>query len=110
MSKHKDAETFRNSLAVGGIDGTIGKRMNDLTGRVFAKTGYIGGVRSPQRLREDQAGQVARVLIIYNGIDGSVKPYEELQDEAVRTLVYWPDAAPAAPATQPAATGTAAGE
>jgi D-alanyl-D-alanine carboxypeptidase/D-alanyl-D-alanine-endopeptidase (penicillin-binding protein 4) len=110
MSKHKEAEAFRNSLAVGGKDGTIGKRMTDLTGHVFAKTGYIGGVRALSGYVKTKQGKWLVFSIIYNGIDGSVKPYEELQDEAVRTLVYWPDAAPAAPATQPAEAGTAAGQ
>ena len=38
-------ETFLHSLAVGGEDGTLGRRFqNDLRGRVFAKSGYVAGV------------------------------------------------------------------
>lgn len=41
----RTAQTFRETLAVGGADGTLRKRFKrDLTGRVFAKTGYIKGV------------------------------------------------------------------
>lgn len=41
-------EAFRDSLAVGGESGTLEKRLNDsaLKGKVFAKTGYINGVRA----------------------------------------------------------------
>ena len=41
-------DTFRNSLAVGGESGTLEKRLNDsaLKGKVFAKTGFINGVRA----------------------------------------------------------------
>jgi N-acetylmuramoyl-L-alanine amidase len=102
MSKHKDGDVFRKSLAEAGVDGTIGKRMKDLAGRVFAKTGYIGGVRSLSGYVKTTEGKWLVFSIIYNGIDGDVKPYEALQDEAVRLLAEWPRV-PAAPAsTNPA--------
>jgi serine-type D-Ala-D-Ala carboxypeptidase/endopeptidase (penicillin-binding protein 4) len=43
-----DFEVFRDSLAVGGESGTLERRLNsrNLRGRVFAKTGYIRGVRA----------------------------------------------------------------
>ncbi len=39
---------YRDSLAVGGVDGTIGKffYQSRYRGRIFAKTGYIDGVRA----------------------------------------------------------------
>ena len=72
MSKHQEAAAFRESLAVGGKDGTIGKRMKDLAGRVFAKTGYIGGVRSLSGyVPSTNSGHQWLVFsIIYNKIDG----------------------------------------
>jgi len=41
-------ELYKNSLAVGGVDGTIAKYFKDkkYAGKIFAKTGYIQGVRS----------------------------------------------------------------
>lgn len=41
-------ETFRDSLAIGGESGTLEKRLNDgsVKGKVFAKTGFINGVRA----------------------------------------------------------------
>jgi PBP4 family serine-type D-alanyl-D-alanine carboxypeptidase len=97
MYHHPDADTYRNSLAEAGVDGTIGKRMKDLTGRVFAKTGYIGGVRSLSGYVKTDSGRWLVFSIIYNGLPtkhGSsedVKPFEALQDEAVRVLAKWTD-------------------
>lgn len=41
-------ESFRDSLAVAGESGTLARRLNDrsLRGNVYAKTGYIRGVRA----------------------------------------------------------------
>jgi D-alanyl-D-alanine carboxypeptidase/D-alanyl-D-alanine-endopeptidase (penicillin-binding protein 4) len=41
-------EFYRNTLAVGGVDGTIAKHFQDerYKGRIRGKTGYISGVRS----------------------------------------------------------------
>lgn len=91
MSERPDAELFRNSLAEGGVDGTLEERFPDLTGRVFAKTGYISGVRALSGYVLTDSEERLVFSIIYNHIPGSVKPYEELQDEAVRLLSHWPD-------------------
>lgn len=44
--KGKDWEVYKNSLATGGIDGTIGKYFKEekYKGKIFGKTGYIAGV------------------------------------------------------------------
>jgi D-alanyl-D-alanine carboxypeptidase/D-alanyl-D-alanine-endopeptidase (penicillin-binding protein 4) len=46
--KSKNRRLYKESLAVGGVDGTIGKYFKDqkYKGKVFGKTGYIGGVRT----------------------------------------------------------------
>ena len=82
---------WRNSLAVAGVDGTIGKRLKDIYGRVMAKTGYIGGVRSLSGYVHTRRGKWLAFSFIFNNIDGSVKPYEQLQDDACRVMYYWPD-------------------
>lgn len=48
MARRSDAELYVASMAVGGESGTLKKRMYDkrLKGRVYAKTGYINGVRA----------------------------------------------------------------
>jgi D-alanyl-D-alanine carboxypeptidase/D-alanyl-D-alanine-endopeptidase (penicillin-binding protein 4) len=87
MSRHRYAAAFGQSLAAAGRDGTVGKRMNDLAGRVFAKTGYIGGVRALSGYVRTTRDQWLAFSIIYNKIPGDVNPYEALQDEACRLLV-----------------------
>ncbi len=44
--KGKDWEVYKNSLATGGVDGTIGKYFKEekYKGKIFGKTGYIAGV------------------------------------------------------------------
>ena len=46
--KSKDWKLYKDSLAVGGVDGTIGKYFKEekYKGKIFGKTGYIGGVKS----------------------------------------------------------------
>lgn len=90
MWKHDDKQAFFDSLSISGEDGTIASRMKDLKGRVHAKTGYIGGVRALSGYIQTDSGKWLAFSIIYNGIDGSVKPYENRQDNAVRVLAAWP--------------------
>ena len=74
-----------------------------MPGVVHAKTGYIGGVRSLSGYVPAKNGKSIVFSFIYNRIPGQVKPYEELQDHAVRTLMSWPDLDYVAPpSTQPA--------
>jgi D-alanyl-D-alanine carboxypeptidase/D-alanyl-D-alanine-endopeptidase (penicillin-binding protein 4) len=103
MAKHRDASTFRDSLPVGGVDGTIGKRLKDIPGRVQAKTGFIGGVRALSGYAKTDEGKTLVFSILYNEFKGSVKPFEEMQDDACRVLVKWPNVerAKLAPSTQP---------
>jgi D-alanyl-D-alanine carboxypeptidase/D-alanyl-D-alanine-endopeptidase (penicillin-binding protein 4) len=102
MHSHRYSELFFSTLPIGGRDGTIAKRMKDIEGHVFAKTGYIGGVRALSGYVRTRRGQWLAFSIIYNNIPGSVAPFEALQDDACRVLVAWPDAPPATqPSTQP---------
>jgi D-alanyl-D-alanine carboxypeptidase/D-alanyl-D-alanine-endopeptidase (penicillin-binding protein 4) len=103
MRKHPHGDVFYQSLSIGGVDGTIRNRFTDRIGQVHAKTGYIGGVRSLSGYVPAKNGSTIVFSIIYNGIRGPVRPYEDLQDEAVRILMSWPalDYIPP-PATQPA--------
>ncbi|MEO6435613.1 MAG: D-alanyl-D-alanine carboxypeptidase/D-alanyl-D-alanine-endopeptidase [Tepidisphaeraceae bacterium] len=103
MWKHKHKEAFFDSLSIAGEDGTIASRMKDLKGRVHAKTGFIGGVRALSGYVQSDAGKWLAFSIIYNGLDGSVKPFEERQDNACRILAAWPKTIDL-PAIKPATT------
>lgn len=102
MNKHKDAETFRQSMSAAGVDGTLRNRMHDLKGRVRAKTGYIGGVRGLSGYVQKSNGQWLAFSIIFNGFKGSERPFELLQDEAVHVLADLPNVRPSTrPANRP---------
>jgi D-alanyl-D-alanine carboxypeptidase/D-alanyl-D-alanine-endopeptidase (penicillin-binding protein 4) len=101
MFARRDAEAFVDSLAKGGINGSLEKRFAGLEGHVFAKTGHISGVRALSGYVKTHDRRWLTFAIIYNNIPGGVEPYEALQDEAVRLLVCWPDLE-SAPASQPA--------
>jgi D-alanyl-D-alanine carboxypeptidase/D-alanyl-D-alanine-endopeptidase (penicillin-binding protein 4) len=91
MHTHPYGAWYRQSLGVAGKDGTIGKRMDDLTGHVFAKTGYIGGVRALSGYILTNDNRWLAFSIIYNQIPGEVRPFEDIQDNACRLMVAYPD-------------------
>ncbi len=91
MYRRPDRAAFIDSLAKGGVNGTLEQRFAGYEGRVFAKTGFIGGVRALSGYVRTQRNEWLAFAIIYNRIPGDVKPYEGLQDEAVKLLIRWPD-------------------
>lgn len=103
MHGHPFGKTYIDSLPIGGVDGTIGKRQKDIAGKIRAKTGYIGGVRSLSGYAEAANGHTLVFTFLYNQIPGSVSPFEALQDDGCRLLVAWPnpEKAKLSPATKP---------
>lgn len=105
MAARPDAEIFKSSLTVSGVDGSLAGRMTELNGMVWGKTGYIGGVSSLSGYVQTRQGQWLAFAIIYNKIgqrrndSRDTTPFTQMQDEACRILTYWPEPAPA---TQPA--------
>jgi len=86
MFHHPSGQLYRESLSVAGQDGTLARRMSDLKGRVFAKTGYIGGVRTLSGYVHTRSGRWLCFSILFNQVPGPVKAFEDLQDEAVHVL------------------------
>lgn len=103
MWKHPEKQAYFDSLSISGVDGSIYERLTDLKGRVHAKTGFIGGVRSLSGYVQNDDGKWLAFSIIYNGIRGSVKPFENRQDNACRILAAWPKPAKLPATTQPLA-------
>ena len=89
MYKRADAKVYRDSLANPTSGGSLHGRMRDLSGHVFVKTGLINGVRALSGYVKTKKGKWLTFSIIYNKIPGSVKPFEELQDNACRILADW---------------------
>jgi D-alanyl-D-alanine carboxypeptidase/D-alanyl-D-alanine-endopeptidase (penicillin-binding protein 4) len=108
MDQHPRSRLFFDSLAIGGKDGTISARFTDAPGRVHAKTGYISGTRALSGYVKTDQGNWLIFSIIFNKIDGSVRPIEHMQDQACRVLMSYPklnyEPATTRPATSRSAT------
>lgn len=80
---------LRDALAVGGVDGTLDKRLKwkSTRGRVFAKTGYIAGVRTLAGYVQTQRGDWLAFAFYYNDAAASTK---DAADNACRILAEWP--------------------
>ena len=72
--KSKDWRLYKDSLAVGGIDGTIGKyfKEEEYRRRIFGKTGYIGGVKSFSGICDMSRGDYI-FSILANGANGQTR-------------------------------------
>ncbi|MEM8873736.1 MAG: D-alanyl-D-alanine carboxypeptidase/D-alanyl-D-alanine-endopeptidase [Planctomycetota bacterium] len=87
MVDHPDADTFSDSLSIGGGRGTLARRFSETDDTIRGKTGFIGGVRALTVYADADNGESYIVSILYNQISGSVRPFEKLQDEAVLTVL-----------------------
>ena len=79
------SEEFIASLPIAGVDGTLEKRFRNLKGKVYAKTGYLEGVRSLSGYAFGKNGRVYVFSIISNGVGTKIK---KLQNLLLRELVY----------------------
>ncbi|MDI6740573.1 MAG: D-alanyl-D-alanine carboxypeptidase/D-alanyl-D-alanine-endopeptidase, partial [Candidatus Edwardsbacteria bacterium] len=83
-------EIFYNSLAVGGIDGTLGGRFSNpaLSGRICAKTGSIGGVSALSGYLTAKNGKMFAFSILVNNISRA-KLARRIEDYICRILVEY---------------------
>jgi len=70
MSNQPYWEDFYNSLAIGGIDGTLTSRLSGpmMSGRIYAKTGTIGGVSALSGYLTAKSGKMFAFSIMVNNI------------------------------------------
>jgi D-alanyl-D-alanine carboxypeptidase/D-alanyl-D-alanine-endopeptidase (penicillin-binding protein 4) len=89
MKYHSTAEIFFNSLPVGGVDGTLKRRLQgaNAVGHVFAKTGYVGYVRTLSGYVQARNGTDYIFSILVNHYSVPTSAINDLQD-AVLTLLY----------------------
>lgn len=80
-----NAEAYRASMAIAGIDGTMKERFRglDLKGRVFAKSGYVNGVRTLSGYLHARDEQWYAFSILMNRVSPDVK---EIQDKIVKAI------------------------
>jgi len=86
MHRQPGAALFRESLSVAGVDGSLRKRLKDVRGQVYSKTGTMRGVRALAGFVYAPDGRAYAFAAIFNGYKGGSAPYKEIQDRLCRTL------------------------
>lgn len=81
-------EDFFSSLAVAGKDGTLKHRFSDpeIFGKIYAKTGYIKGVKNLSGYAVSTDGDVYIFSIMVNNLK-STKPANQIQERVCKLLV-----------------------
>lgn len=91
MASHREAAPFVASLAAGGVDGTLARRLRGVDGaeRVRAKTGTIRAVSalSGYIMPGPKGGRFLAFSILTNGVGGGSGVARRAQDEAVEVLL-----------------------
>lgn len=82
---------FRDALAVGGVDGTLRRRMcgSRAEGRVYAKTGTLTGVSALSGYVNTRGGETVVFSMIFNGFGCDVTRVRRLQDHTCIALAQW---------------------
>jgi len=87
---HKDpaGAAWRQSLAVGGVDGTLRGRLKapETKGKIQAKTGTLDDVSGLAGYAEGAGGKLYAFAFFFNDIAGA-GPYRGVQDRMLRRLV-----------------------
>lgn len=92
MHRHPHAKVFRDSLPVGGVDGTLKRRMvgTSATGRVFAKTGSLSHVNALAGYIDSVSGRRLVFSIIVNHHTRPSKEATEAVDAICALLAELP--------------------
>ncbi len=96
-------ETFLKTLAIAGYDGTLIDRLRKTAAekRIFAKTGYLSGVRTLSGYLYGENGEWFAFSLMAMNFTQARRNIEELQDKVLETLANF--AAKPVPAEVPAA-------
>ncbi|HNO78014.1 MAG TPA: D-alanyl-D-alanine carboxypeptidase/D-alanyl-D-alanine-endopeptidase [Phycisphaerae bacterium] len=97
MHKHPESKTFKESLAGNRTGGKLKRRMSDVDADVFAKTGYLTGVRSLSGYVRTKENCWYAFSVIFNGFRGSSGPYNKLHEKVCDILADGCDNAPRKP-------------
>lgn len=86
------APEFLSALAVGGIDGTLARRLTDtdVAGYVRGKTGTMSGVGSLSGVVVTRDGERLAFALLMNGFVGPSAQLRRAQDDVVRALRCYP--------------------
>ncbi len=86
MYAHEQRKTFLNSLAGNRTGGTLRRRTKAVPGEVYAKTGYMSGVRCLTGYVRSLDDHWYAFSIMFNGFRGSSAPYNRIQMEICKIL------------------------
>lgn len=90
MNAHPQRRAWWESLATpGDSDGTLRRRMKDISGRVFAKTGHIEGVSSLSGYVVGRQRQVYVFSILCNEKARAKVAPNDFQDNICRAIANW---------------------
>jgi len=81
--------SFRDTLPVSGVDGSLSDRFKslDLQGRIYAKTGSLGGVKSLSGYVTTKHGEQLAFSILTNNFNLPTKPVTDAIDSVVEAVV-----------------------
>jgi D-alanyl-D-alanine carboxypeptidase/D-alanyl-D-alanine-endopeptidase (penicillin-binding protein 4) len=88
MHRDPEFETYYNSLAIAGVDGTLRSRMKDTTAQnnVHAKTGSLSNVRSLSGYARTRDGELMGFVMIANNFNTSTETVQHAQDVILQQL------------------------
>lgn len=89
MARSSAGQTFRDSLAVAGVDGTLERRLTKppYKGQVQAKTGYIRHVSALSGYAQAKSGKQYVFSMLFNGFRTPNATVKDIQDSVCRVLV-----------------------
>lgn len=86
MHHHPRREMFLSSLAGNRTGGRLQRIFASESGDIYAKTGYMSGIRSLSGLVRSADGRWYGFSIIFNDFPGRSTPYFRIQQDVARTL------------------------
>ena len=91
MWKSPYFEAWKKTFAIGGIDGTLKKRLRSVDGAqyVFAKTGTISGVSNIAGYILPPDGSPLAFVMYMQNYGGKYAPYRQVQDEMISHLIRY---------------------
>lgn len=88
MRNHTNFAVYKNSLSVGGVDGSLKNRFRNtpFRGRIYGKTGYVSGVRTLSGYMDTASGQTVAFSIVTNNYTNKTAYIDNLHDGIIRQL------------------------
>lgn len=91
MAQHPQAEVYKRSLAIAGVDGTLKSRMRNTAaqGKVYAKTGTITAIRGLSGYVNTADGEPLAFSILVNGFLAPSRETNRITDAIVVKLAEY---------------------